>query len=803
MIAPPAVVRIRSCLKVRNVLDGPGRFRSHIWFFDPVVLMKLKYLLPSVLPVVLFLLPEIAAHGQERIAPAPPTGRAFRTARPPVIDGLLDDEPWLEAMPIGDFVQHEPFEGQAASERTEVRLLYDDRSLYVGVMCFDTEPARILVSEGRRDSELGETDSFWMIFDTYRDRQNGFVFGTTPAGIEYDGQVTRQGEGTGGGGGPGAAGSSSQGGSGGGFNKNWDGQWTVRTRTGQEGWAAEFQIPLTTLRFKAGTEQTWGANFARNIRRKNEQVYWAPVPREYTLYRLSLAGEIEGLDLKTPRNLKLVPYVVGSAGRDYEAERDGDTRWLADAGFDVKYGLTPSMTLDLTYNTDFAQVEVDEQQVNLSRFNLFFPEKRPFFLENAGFFSVGDPQQTELFFSRRIGIDDDGSVVPIVGGARMSGSAGRWNLGFLDMQTGEAGSQPGANFAVFRPSRQFGNRSSLGAILVNKEIDGAGSNYNRTFGADGRLGLGESFLARGFLAGTATSHPGEVKPRDGQYAASIAASYRAKTVGLDMGYREVGENFNPETGFLSRNAYRSLDGSIHTYLRFPSVKWLRELRPHASFVTYWSLDGFKETERIHLDNHTEWQNGSQLSTAVNILYEGLLTPFEIYPGIWVPPGRYRSAQLAPRYNSNLSAPVSFDLGLDAGGFYSGHIRTYAATSYFRKGSHFSASLRFVRNEVELPVEGPEGQFGGDFTTNRIAARVNYSFTPRIFLQSLLQYNDRGDNWSTNLRFGWLSAGGAGLFLVYRETRDLEGIDIGLRESLAGGPLNRALYLKLSREFQLF
>jgi hypothetical protein len=769
--------------------------------------MKHRYLFVRIMSAFFLILLLIAGVNQglaqDHRRDQAPAGRATRTQKPPAINGVLDEEVWNEASPITDFVQHEPFEGQPSTERTEVRLLYDERNLYIGVMCFDRQPDRILVTEGRRDSELTETDSFWMIFDTYHDHQNGFVFGTTPAGIEYDGQVTRQGEGTSGGGGPGAAGSSSQGGSGGGFNKNWDAHWTVRTRITEEGWSAEFQIPLTTLRFKPGNGQTWGANFARNIRRRNEQAYWAPVPREYSLYRLSLAGEIGGLELPSPRNLKVIPYVLGSSERDFERDRLGKTHWLGDAGFDVKYGLTPSMTLDVTYNTDFAQVEVDEQQVNLSRFNLFFPEKRPFFLENAGFFSVGNPQQTELFFSRRIGIDDDGSLVPIVGGARVSGSAGRWNLGFLDMQTAPAGSEPASNFAVFRPSRQFGNRSALGGIFVNKEIDGSGTNHNRTFGVDGRLGLGETFLAKGFLAGTATSHPGLERPDGGEYAFSGDAAYRRKSVGVSLGYSEVGENFNPEAGFLSRGAYRALDGSLNTFFRFPDVKWLRELRPHASFVTYWSLDGFKETERIHLDNHTEWQNGSQLSTALNILYEGLLESFEIYPGVWVPPGRYRTAQLAPRYNSNLSAPFSFELGLDAGGFYSGDIRTYAATAYWRQGSHLSASVRLVRNDVNLPRQGPRSEFGGDFVTNRLAARINYSFTPRIFIQSLLQYNDRADNWSTNLRLGWLSAGGAGLFLVYRETRDLDGTDLGFREGFAGGPLNRALYLKFSRQFQIF
>ena len=248
---------------------------------------------------------------------------------------------------------------------------------------------------------LEETDSFQIILDTYLDKQNGFVFGTNPAGLEYDGQVTNEGQGSGrfGGGGSGRPGQSSQSqrGSGGGFNLNWDGVWQVRAQTSDIGWTAEFAIPFRTLRYPSGTDQVWGLNFQRNIRNRNEQAFWAPLPRQFNLYRLSLAGELQGVQVPAQRNLKITPYVLGEAIR---LDRDASTTTDGDFGADLKYSVTPSMTLDLTYNTDFAQVEVDEQQINLDRFNLFFPEKRPFFLENAGLFSVGVPSQVEVFFSR-------------------------------------------------------------------------------------------------------------------------------------------------------------------------------------------------------------------------------------------------------------------------------------------------------------------------------------------------------------------------------------------------------------------
>ena len=410
----------------------------------------------------------------------------------PTIDGFIDDAVWARAEPFTGFVQQAPIVGNPATERTEIRILYDESAIFIGAILYDSEPDEILVTDSRRDSGLGGMDSFQIIFDTYHDRQNGFVFGTNPAGIEFDGQVTNEGGGMRGGGR-----ATSNVGSGAGFNRNWDASWTVRTRVTDVGWTAEFEIPLSSLRY--GTKpQVWGVNFQRNISRSREQLFWAPIGQVYNLYRLSQAGELHGLELEEPRNLKVTPYAVGSASRTYtnpvETEADLDGAF----GLDVKYGVTPSLTLDLTYNTDFAQVEVDEQVVNLTRFNVRFPEKRPFFLENAGLFAAGKPG-VDLFFSRRIGVDaSTRAAVPILGGARMSGRAGQFNLAFLTMQTDRllateslvdprAVLTPYNNYSMVRVSRELPNRSSLGAIVVNRDAMGSGSasdDWNRTFGLD-------------------------------------------------------------------------------------------------------------------------------------------------------------------------------------------------------------------------------------------------------------------------------------------------------------------------------
>jgi hypothetical protein len=369
----------------------------------------MKY--PNLLTATFLLAPTaLSAQDSARVA------RTARIATAPQIDGRLDEAVWREAQPLTDFVQRDPSEGAPSTERTEVRILTDGEALYIGAWLFDRDPAAIVSGERVRDADLTNSDHFSIILDTYQDRQNGFVFATTPAGVEYDGQVAKEGEG----GGVFQQGQTrAQAGSAGGFNLNWDASWTVATHMDSLGWYAEFRIPFSTLRYGNAREQTWGLNLARSIRRRNEESFWSPIPRQYNLYRVSRAGHLIDLEVPSRRIATITPYVLGSAQKLYSPASVAawdSTRYPTEVGVDAKLGITPSLTLDATYNTDFAQVEVDEQRTNLTRFPLFFPEKRPFFLENAGVFSAGTPQAVELFFSRRVGIDTLGNPVPIIGG---------------------------------------------------------------------------------------------------------------------------------------------------------------------------------------------------------------------------------------------------------------------------------------------------------------------------------------------------------------------------------------------------
>ena len=547
---------------------------------------------------------------------AVPAFAAVATDDAPLLDGVvLGDPAWGEAVSATGFWQTQPDEGAPASERTEVRVVFSDSTLYIGVVCYDREAGLLTIADSRRDASLDDGDSIQIILDTFRDQQSGFVFGTSPAGQEYDGQVVNAGEGRLG------RSTTTSSGSGAGFNGNWDGVWDVRTSVAEVGWSAEFAIPFRTLSYPTRPVQTWGINVQRTIRRRNEIVYWAPLARQYNLLRLSLAGQLTGVHVPgAGRSLKLVPYVVGDLARSDERSR---TTTTGDVGVDLKYAITPALTLDLTYNTDFAQVEVDQQQINLDRFNLFFPEKRPFFLENAGVFSVssvrqvagGNPAQTELFFSRRLGIGPDGREIPILGGARLSGKVSDTvSVGLLNMQTEGVGElAPANNFTVARVYRDLPNSSQIGTIFVNRQATGAMAgrdDHNRTYGVDGRVGLGQNGQIAGFAAVTET--PGL---EGDDHAYNVAWDHNSERWRFTLGYVEVADNFNPEVGFLRRQGFRNLDSGFSFIARPRRLSWLQQVRPHATFNRFWNFSGFQESSFLHIDNDLEFVDSSLVKTA--------------------------------------------------------------------------------------------------------------------------------------------------------------------------------------------
>ena len=700
-----------------------------------------------------------------------PTATAVSIQSEPLLDGeVLNDEIWQQIKPFGSLNQIQPNYGQPASEKTDIRIAYTTTTFYVSVVCYDSDPSSLVVSDARRDADLENTDAFIFILDTYKDNQNGFVFGTNSIGVEYDAQVDNEGQGN-------NNVNRQQGGTIGGFNINWDGSWKVQAKVGEFGWSAEFAIPLRTLRFQSGKD--WGINFRRNIRKTNEIAYWAEMPVGFTLNRLSLAGSLIGLDLRTPGNLKIIPYVLGQVSKDFEAT-DSKIEFDSDVGGDIKYSITPSLTLDLTYNTDFAQVEVDQQQVNLDRFNLFFPEKRPFFLENAGLFSVGSPGEVDLFFSRRIGIGEEGNVVPIIGGARISGKIKRTNVGLLTMFTEDVedvGIEKN-NFTVARVNHEFKGRTALGAILINREGLEANDDFNRTIAVDGKLGLGRKARLTGFYANSTGT-----KDTINEHAFKFQTDYKWNNWEIQGAYTEVGEGFNPEVGFLLRSSFKKPEGRVLYHLR-PKNKdsKILEHRPHVSYSGYWNFDGFQETGFLHVDNHWEFKSGMEIHTGVNFTTEGVVDPFEISENIFIQPGVYKHTESQLVFFTNRSKPISFNLRSVIGGSFGGTRYLNSGTLALRSGDKFNAAFTYMYNKINLPV--------GNFNANVFISQLSYTFRPNLYIQSLVQNNTVDKVWAINLRMGWLQRANTGLFVVYNHN---------LQD---GSPLNNSLIVKYTRMFDL-
>jgi len=707
-----------------------------------------------------------------------PVMQAGKMTSVPVLDGkVLGDSGWHGLAAASGFRQVQPDDGELATQKTEVFVGYTDDALYIGVVAYDNNPAGILATDSRRDSPLTDTDSFQVILDGMRDGQNGFVFGTNPAGVEYDGQVTHEGTGTVTGAGPGSGG--------GGFNLNWDGTWDVATDVSEIGWSAEMRIPFRTLRYGRGDTQVWGINFQRNIGRNNEITYWAPLKRQHNLYRVSEAGTLTGVSPPPQRNLKISPYVLG------KSTRGGDlvnTENNSEVGFDIKYSITPSLTLDATYNTDFAQVEADERQVNLDRFSLFFPEKRSFFLENGGQFSVGDPQAVEMFFSRRIGISAGGEQLPIEGGVRLSGKIGNsTNVGFLHMSSeAVVDIAPANQFTVARLNQELPGRSSIGFMLINRDGDGSylvpeDADENQTYAVDGRWGIGENLQLQAWAAKTST--PG-MDDRDEAFSAK--AVYKSVKWDFNLGYGQVGEDFNPEVGFLSRSNFRRADTFLQRRIR-PKDKWgLLEVRPHASYSGYWDFDGFQETGRLHADVAWDFRNGYLIHTGANRTREGVQNSFQIVDGVTVQPGTYDHTEGSIVFGTNQAAPLSISTHTTFGGRFGGDRVSFTSALRYRVGETFSSELSVNYNDFDLP--------DGEFTANLLRLRLSYSFTPKILLQALVQYNEFDDVVGTNLRFSWLQSANAGLFIVYNEVDE---------RGLGARPTGREFIVKYSHIFDVF
>jgi hypothetical protein len=690
--------------------------------------------------------------------------QAVRTSGKITLDGALDEPAWAEASLANHFIQNEPREGEPATFDTEVRILYDNDALYFGVFAKDDEPARIIVNDLKKDFNTGSGDGFLIILDTFHDQRNGYQFAINPAGAKWDAQMVNEGREN---------------------NANWDGIWDVETRIAETGWYAEIRIPFRTLRFSGEEAEAWGVNFERKLRRLNEDSYWAPVPRIYDIQQVSLAGTLEQMQgIRPGKDLRVKPYALTSANRTTPLDTAGDF----DAGVDVKYGITSGLTWDFTVNTDFSQVEADEQQINLSRFNLFFPEKRDFFLENSGIFQFGGgfggfgnpgaaatgmggtstrqnaSQEMRLFFSRRIGLSENGLVsIPILAGTRLTGREGRYSVGALNIQQREAGPFPATNFTAVRLRRDILANSDVGVILLDKEE--SGPHYNRAAGFDANFRFGYLNL-NGYLAKSFS--PQSAEPGSGRdYATRAAASYQDRKWTFRTRFDGIGDRFNDEMGFVPRqgvdNAFAFAARAFRpTWL----PKWIRETRPHWQFDMFTRQNG-DGLESRYQDFHwpLTFQDSSSMEVGVNTNQEEVRAPFTINStrGVRVNPGHYEFNEYFVFWNTNSAAPVSLNSRYSIGTFYDGYRRAYTLGPALRLNENFNVAFNVQINDITLST--------GDFVSTLVAGRVNYNFNTKMFFNALLQYNTDSQQWSSNLRFNIIHRPLSDFFLVYNERRD--------------------------------
>lgn len=719
----------------------------------------------------------IAPETITRDAAGRPTVRAIKLTEPLRLDGKLDEAVYREEQPFGGFIQVVPTPGAPASEKSDIWIMFDTTNIYVAGRLWDSAPPeRWVANELRRDTnQLRQNDHLGVMFDTFYDRRSGFMFYTNPLGALADYSVIDEGQ----------------------SNTDWNPVWNVRTGRFDGGWTVEIAVPFKTLRYKSGTNQVWGLQMRRSIRRKNEWTYLSPVPLALAgpqaLNRVSAGGTLVGLDLPpASRNLEIKPYAISRLSTDRARTPPVSNDFDADVGGDLKYGVTANLTADLTVNTDFAQVEIDEQQVNLTRFSLFFPEKRDFFLEGRGIFdfarggagaqngNAGSSDTPTLFYSRRIGLNR-GRVVPIDVGGRLTGKIGDYGVGLVNIQQGDdelSASEP-TNFTVLRVKRDILRRSTIGAMFTNRSQATLVSGSNQAYGVDGAFSFYQNVNLGAYYARTST--PG-LSGNDDSYQGRF--DYSADRYGARAEYLKVGDHFNPEVGFLRRDNFRRSFGSLRFSPR-PRSSRVRKYTYEGS-VEYFENDrvGSVETRLYNGRFNAELHSSDQFSAEANANYELLLVPFTVSPGVVIPAGGYRFNDGLVSYQFGQQRRISGTVTVQAGQFYDGTIRAFRYSGgRVTVTKQFSLEPSIQVNRVKLPA--------GNFTSKLYRTRVDYGFSPRMFASALLQYSSTDRSFSSNLRFRWEYTPGSEFFVVWTDERDTTPRSGSLLK-------NRALVVKMTR-----
>ena len=676
---------------------------------------------------------------------------AYWTMQTIEIDGELNEPDWQNANPISQFVQVMPDEGQPITQPTEVRILYDQQNLYFGFTCFDSDISQLVANEMRRDSGLSVDDNIFLLLDTYNDQRNGYFFRVNPLGALQDIAIINSGSST---------------------HPNWNVVWTCQARIAKNHWTAEIAIPFSQLRFKQSTEMVWGLNLGRKIIRNDEEATWIPMPKSYggwAKVRTVNLGRLVGLDGITPsRHLELLPYVLPGLSRSDQGETE--IKQVFDIGLDLKYGITSNLTADLTFNTDFAQVEADEEQVNLTRFSLLFPEKRPFFLERAGLFDFGIPGPNSpllLFYSRRIGLAE-GHAVPIIAGSKINGKIGSYGIGFLnvltdDFHTDESVTDPDdsvnvprTNYSVLRMQRDIFDRSTIGLIAINKQD---ADTFNRAGGFDFAYRPSDSLNLRGMWARTF-----EDDISGGNDALYFGGNWQNDRFRLQGAYSTIDEGFNPEVGFVRRTGIRRISGDMR-YTRWPRRFGIRRIGVQPKFGYTLNQDNELETREISLTNSFFLESRGGINLEAQRNFEYLDDDFEIREGIIIPIGEYNFNSFKLSGFTSDSNKVSGEFGANFGDFFNGQRRSFDIEVTFKPNERIRLELQHQVNRITLPT--------ATFDVSVFSSRTSYFFSTTLFAKMFAQWDSDSGELLTNFLLSYEYRPGSNFYLVFNQTYGMD------------------------------
>ncbi len=667
---------------------------------------------------------------------------AIKIDQPPRVDGVLDEPFWQTAPKISNFTQRELTEGAPATERTEVAIVYTETVLYIGVWCYDSEPQKIIAKEMKRDFYHRSEDDFEVILDTFHDLQNGYLFIINPNGARKDVLVTGDGKRK---------------------NQSWNGVWDVATTITDKGWFAEIEIPFSTLNFPHKAEQVWGINFERNIRRKNEQLLWQAWSRDYDLEMVSQAGKLIGLkNIKGSSKFEFLPYFT--AGVQNTAGEGTDQ--IIRTGGEMNYQITSNLKLNVTVHTDFAQVEADRTRINLTRFLLYYPEKRQFFLEGSGLFEFNMARGAQVFYSRRIGLKE-GEEIPILGGLRLVGKEGRTSIGALSIQTARKGTEKSTNYSVIRLRRDVLRQSYVGFIATSKlSPDTANYVVGADFGYATSHFLGDKNLRiGGVIAGSKSPE----KPNDRNLGYSFYFRLPNDFIDYRAGYNVIQKNFNPEIGYLRRSNYKHFYTALEISPRPKFLTWVRKLQFTPFNVDYYWSDDTNRLESFE----AEWtplaigaKSGDWFQYNIKRESDRLDFNFEIHKGITIPIGEYWNTRHELLFFSFGGRKLFVHNSYSWGGYYNGDRKTSRLSLRYNVNKHLNLRGDYLWNHLTFPQ--------GAFTTHETSARIEYAFNPKLFTTLFGQWNSNDQQVVWNFRLNWIPKIGNDFYFVVNQVWDTSG-----------------------------